>query len=380
MATINIENLNIIKASNDDILKYFNTEYFNTLELVQSLKTELFELNIKIEEIEKTKRLYSFSNDSHRNLFSPIVNEETVVHEKRKILDDQLADLYEAKTSLSNRIVSLEDIIIELKERLDNLSKANTCIKEFLADADYSAIDDTSLDEDGFEFVETPIEEPIINHGYNALMLSEYKNTQVANTLNESIKQLLINNNHKAEVLNWLLNSDIERAKLTVKEILSTNETIISNIEKMNQLLNYNIDSKQPIWMIIDNFVMNYRDNHPECIIEYKTECPDFEIDIHPIITVSLINVLKEIYENIFAHSNANQVTMNIYISSHLIDVYVNDNGVGINPDYLTSSNWYSGLHKVHEIIYLLDGNINIQGDLISGTNIRFSFPIKKVK
>ena len=65
-----------------------------------------------------------------------------------------------------------------------------------------------------------------------------------------------------------------------------------------------------------------------------------------------------------------------IYINSRMIDVYVNDNGVGINADYLTSSPWHSGLHRLHEIIQLLGGKVQIDGDIISGTNVRFSFPV----
>ena len=88
--------------------------------------------------------------------------------------------------------------------------------------------------------------------------------------------------------------------------------------------------------------------------------------------------MLREIFDNIFKHSNANHVTSKVFISSRLIDVYVNDNGVGIPDDYLERSGYHSGLHKLHEVISQLDGKLQIQGDLISGTNVRFSFPIKK--
>lgn len=113
-------------------------------------------------------------------------------------------------------------------------------------------------------------------------------------------------------------------------------------------------------------------------MIDSSCDCTEHELNLPPVITIRLIKMLREVFDNIFKHSNANRVTSKIFISSRLIDVYVNDNGVGIPEDYLERSSWSSGLHKLHEIIYQLDGKLQIQGDLISGTNVRFSFPIKR--
>lgn len=380
MLNIDIENLSIIKDSNKEMLNYFNESYMNNLELIQSLKTELFELSVKIEEIEKTKALYSYKNDTKRNLFSPIIGDDVIKNDKQRILNEQLSDLYSAKEALNNRILNIEASLNTLQERLDKLRRANDSINILLDNSGYTSINEASLDTDGFEFIEEPIEITKQPTGYNILMLQEYQNSNIASNLNDNIKQQIINTNHKAEVLNWLLNSDISRAKLTLKEMLNSYGSILNDIDKIISSLNYNLDTKQPIWMMIDNLIMEYRDNHPESVIEANTEYPDYEMNIHPVITINLINILRELLNNVFKHSNANRITLRIYISSHIIDVYINDNGVGISSDYLLTSNWYSGLHRIHQIINLLDGNIKIQGDLISGTNVRFSFPISNVK
>ena len=138
------------------------------------------------------------------------------------------------------------------------------------------------------------------------------------------------------------------------------------------------MDTKQPIWDQVDKLIDAYKKIHPECMIDYSCDCTEHELNIPPVITVRLIAMLREIFNNIFKHSNANRVTAKIFISSRLIDVYVNDNGVGIPEDYLDRAAWHSGLHKLHETIYQLDGKLQIEGDLISGTNVRFSFPIKQ--
>ena len=58
------------------------------------------------------------------------------------------------------------------------------------------------------------------------------------------------------------------------------------------------------------------------------------------------------------------------------IECEINDNGIGINDNYLSTSPWYSSLHKAQEIIYLLGGTLNINGDITTGTSVRFEFPL----
>ena len=48
------ENLKTVRDSNQEILDYFNELYVEKLEQIQTLKTEQFELKIKIDELMKT--------------------------------------------------------------------------------------------------------------------------------------------------------------------------------------------------------------------------------------------------------------------------------------------------------------------------------------
>ena len=108
----------------------------------------------------------------------------------------------------------------------------------------------------------------------------------------------------------------------------------------------------------------------------YDINCTDYAINIPDIVSTHLVLIIQELMNNVFMHSNANKVNIKIYLSSRLIDVYINDNGVGIDSNYSSNSPWYSGLHKISEIIYLLGGTFKIDGDIVSGTNVRFTFPL----
>lgn len=370
--------LNIIEEANSKTLDYFNKTYVSNLELVQSLKTELFELEVQIETLEKTRDLYTYHIDTRRNVFSPIANENTNTVTKGKQIAMQIKDLEDARERLQKRISGLEEDISFYKDQVEMLSKASKCIHTVLVGSHHDEQTENDPTDTGIEFIESEDTEDKTTHNYSMLQLEDYEHYQYASILDQNIKQELTSSLNKLDVLKWLLHSDIGRAKITLEEVHHSQQDVLSSLDHILDRLNYNIDTKQPIWDQINKLFDDYKNAHPECMIDSSCDCTEHEMNLPPFISIRLIRMLREILDNVFKHSNANRVTAKIFISSRLIDVYVNDNGVGIPEDYLERSAWYSGLHKLHETIYQLDGKLQIEGDLISGTNVRFSFPIKK--
>lgn len=370
--------LNIIEEANSKTLDYFNKTYVENLELVQNLKTELFELEVQIDTLEKTRELYTYDVDDRRNVFSPFTSNTDPSSTKGHQLALQIKDLEDAKERLIKRIETIEKDIEFYKEQVAMLSKAGKCIHTVLIGSNHESSDSPEASEELIEFIETENKDEKITHPYTMMMLEDYENHKLSTSLDQNVKQELISNLNKLDVLKWLLHSDIGRAQVTLNELHTSQQSILESIDDILYHLNYNIDTKQPIWDQVNKLVDNYRQSHPECMIDSTCDCTEHDIELPSVITIRLIQMLREVFDNIFKHSNANHITSKIFISSRLIDVYVNDNGVGIPEDYLDRASYSSGLHKLHETIYQLDGNIQIQGDLISGTNVRFSFPIKK--
>ncbi len=369
--------LSIIEEANTKTLDYFNKTYVSNLELVQSLKTELFELEVQIDTLEKTRELYTYQVDDRKNVFSPLSNISDSSNTKGQQLALQIKDLEDAKDRLVKKIDDLEKDIEFYKEQVSMLSQAEKCIHTVLI-GNSKNDDESDNSEDLIEFIETEKTEEKVTHPYTMMMLEDDENNKLASSINQNVKQELISNLNKLDVLKWLLHSDIGRAQVTLNELNNSQQTILHSVDRILNQLNYNIDPKQPIWDQLNKLIEAYKKEHPECMIDYACDCTEHDINLPSVIIIRLVKMLREIFDNIFKHSNANHITAKIFISRRLIDVYVNDNGVGIPEDYLERAGYNSGLHKLHEIIYQLDGNIQIQGDLISGTNVRFSFPIKK--
>lgn len=368
------ENLKTVRDSNQEMLDYFNGLYVAKLEQIQSLKTEQFELKIKIDELMKTLEVYSFKNSAGHNVFSPFSTTTTTQEEKAAQIEQELKELNASDAELTANIHSLQADADELKSRITLLHTATRKLDTFLDElADEFTKESTALEDD--ESTEENL--PVINHGFNILRLKKYDQDKLVQTLHTDILDQLDRTRHTLDSLSWLIKSDINRATVTLDELI---ERTISMKDSLNAILSGltgGIDTSVPIETLLRDTIFRYKDTHPECVIESDIDCPDASIEIPEIITISLIRILCECLDNVYKHANANRIDINIQILSDQISVHINDNGIGIDKNYSHTSSWNSGLHRIQELIYLLNGQLKIDGDIISGTDIRFSIPIE---
>ena len=224
-----------------------------------------------------------------------------------------------------------------------------------------------------------PVEEdlPVINHGFNILRLKKYDQDKLVQSLHTDILEQLDRTRHTLDSLSWLIKSDVNQAKITLDELIDSTASMEDSLNAILLGLTGDIDATVPIETLLEDTIFRYKDAYPECVIESDIDCPDASIEIPEIITISLIRILCECLDNVYKHANANRVGINIQIYSDQISVHINDNGIGIDENYSHTSPWNSGLHRIQEIIYLLNGQLKIEGDIISGTDIRFSIPIE---
>jgi two-component system sensor histidine kinase DegS len=374
MDNSSIESLRLVRDTNQDLLNYFNESYIGELEQVQSLKTEEFELKAKIDQLQKTLDVYSFKNSTGHNVFSPFATSSSSQQDKATQIENQLAELQEIQNNLSEQIKSRENQIDLLKKRITSLSISNRHLDELLSEVSDEIQALWELSSDG-EKSDEDTEKPI-NHGINILRIQQHEKKVFADKIQEDVTDVLDANFHKLEVLSWLMRSDVNRAKVTLEEITSSTSKLADHVDELATTLLNEIDSEEPLWTLLENLIQGYKDEHPDCKISSDIECADYDIDIPDIVATQLVLIIQEIMNNIYTHSNANKVVIKIFISNRLVDVFINDNGVGIDSNYSDNSPWYSGLHKVKEIIYLLNGTFKIDGDIISGTNVRFTFPL----
>ncbi len=371
------DQLNMLRTTNWNILNYFRSAYITQSEQIQNLKSELFELDVKIEELQKTKDIYSFRSDNSRNIFSPLPS-TSANKGKGQAIQTQLDELQEVRISLTKTIQSLDEELITIRNHITDLEHSNQCLASLYQNlpqpeetAPVKQAAEPSRDETK--------EDDNVLHAARILMFHEFDKSQTAERIRTLVQQNIEANQNKLEVLKWLLQSDPTRARLTLQELQDSNERLLHAADQIIEELDHNANTTRPIWLAIDDCVQSYRQQYPDCTVNASVDCTDYDMRVLPIITITVVQLLRDVMDNIFYYSNANKILIKIYINSRMIDIYVNDNGVGIPADYLSGSPWHSGLHRLHEIVHLLDGKVQIDGDIISGTNVRFSLPIRLV-
>ena len=367
------EKFNKIKSANQTMLDYFNKSFLSQLEDIQNLKTQIFEIDIKIDELYKTKDIYAFQTNSRKSVFSPMINDGADT-ERNKIIQEQIEDLLSVKETLILKLRSMELQLNKLRQYLEKLNDASDALASF--EPKYATDDPDHTDNDGFTFLQENSSEDISSHGYNILMLDAFDRALIQTMLEKNVKSGLESIINKLGMISYLLGTDVARAKLTLQEILHGTKQVINTIDDVELKLSGGVDSTKPLKEQLEDYLNAFKHDNPSLEIQASIEIPTQDISYHPVFNINLMKLITIFFDNISIHANASNITFQASLTPNIIEVVITDDGTGIGDDYMTDSPWYSSLHKAQEIIYMLSGKLNISGDLMSGTTVKFSFPI----
>ena len=364
-----------IKSANQTMLDYFNKAFLAQLEDIQNLKTQIYEIDIKIDELDKTKDIYAFKSNSRKSVFSPVTN-DGVDTERNKIIQEQIKDLQSVKETLTLKLRSMELQLNKLRQYLEALNDAEDALSSF--EPRFTTDDPDHTDNYGFTFLQDDAKEDISAHGYNILMLDAYDRALTQTILDKNIRTGLESIESKLDMINYLIGTDVGRAKLTIQEILHNTKQLIHNVDDMSDNLNRFSNSNKPLKEQLEIYLNEFKQKNPKLDITASVETPDAGISYHPVFNINFMRLIQIFFDNIAAHADASKVTLQASLMPNTLEVILKDDGVGIKENFMTDSPWYSSLHKAKEILYMLCGRLDISGDAISGTTVKFSFPIQQ--
>lgn len=364
-----------IKSANQTMLDYFNKAFLAQLEDIQNLKTQIFEIDIKIDELDKTKDIYAFKSNSRKSVFSPVTN-DGVDTERNKIIQEQIKDLQSVKETLTLKLRSMELQLNKLRQYLESLNDAEDALSSF--EPRFTTDDPDHTDNYGFTFLQDDTKEDISAHGYNILMLDAYDRALAQTILDKNIRTGLESMENKLDMINYLIGTDVGRAKLTIQEILHNTKQLIHNVDDMSDNLSRFSNSNKPLKEQLEIYLNEFKQKNPKLDITASVETPDAAISYHPVFNINFMRLIQIFLDNIAAHADASKVTLQASLMPNTLEVILKDDGVGIKENFMADSPWYSSLHKAREILYMLCGRLDITGDVISGTTVKFSFPIQQ--
>ncbi len=381
-----------IAESNEEMLTYFNRLYSEHESNLQEYKAKLFEINIKLDELSKTRNIYSLNTDYRRSIFSPISSEQSE-NEKEKELKEEIRTLTEAQHDYEDKIDEETIIIKSIDKKVKKLTAAKDAIARIFS-KDVQNTEEIQKGHDRQKELEKQIEEErqsaqraaienknieqkrmreeMDTHFNNILMIDAFDRTFYATVLDKKIKNELIKNNKILEHTRHYIAPDPSRAKADIDKVIENQNNMLLVIDEQLKKSNYYFDDNKTVRTMLTEFVQEESAKHPDILIEYSfaafTIKPDY---VH---YAYLYRLLYIFFDNIYKHSKANYVTFVAKEADNKIEISIVDNGRGIGDNYLATKEWYSGLHRAKEIIYMLSGDLEIKDN--KGTEIKFSIPL----
>jgi two-component system sensor histidine kinase DegS len=112
------------------------------------------------------------------------------------------------------------------------------------------------------------------------------------------------------------------------------------------------------------------QERHPDIPIESKIDTgmhkPGFD---RYVVLKKLLNVF---FDNIYKHSKAKKIEFSANENDNLFTFELYDNGIGLKDDYMKGKEWYTGINRAKELIFIVNGTLKIDGS--KGTRITFTF------
>ena len=98
------------------------------------------------------------------------------------------------------------------------------------------------------------------------------------------------------------------------------------------------------------------------------------------IILLSIYRIIQEAIMNALLHSGGNKIDIDLVVTDHICNIAVTDNGKGFLVDEKSKQKEkHFGISIMQERVSLLNGNIDIQSQIGSGTKVKIRIPLNKL-
>lgn len=98
---------------------------------------------------------------------------------------------------------------------------------------------------------------------------------------------------------------------------------------------------------------------------------------VHPNQSLALYRIIQEALANIKQHARASHVTVSLIRLDGMLDLSIEDDGIGFSSSAVDSGNHY-GLLEIRERIYAMNGTFNLIAAPGQGTKLQIQIPLEK--
>lgn len=327
---------------------------------VEEIMKKINECTSKINKIEENKNLLLGHEDPNFKLFSPSSSKKEEINNGHNL-----------------DILSIE---IELKEYHLQYSRVTDKLNNIRTVGKYINLLENSVFDSKENNKKKPKEKDKVileNQGIKILETQEIERKRIARDLHDSTVQNLTNLVHKTELCSKLVDMDTIRAKLELETMINTIRTTINDMR--NIIYDLRPMSLDDLGLVVT--LHRYIDQvmiHNDIKIELKVK--NDEINILPVINLSLYRIIQESCNNSLKHSKAKNISVYLEYGCDYILVIIKDDGIGFDNKkeeiLINIENSKFGLSIMKERVHLLSGTIKIVSSVDRGTQINVRVPL----
>lgn len=205
------------------------------------------------------------------------------------------------------------------------------------------------------------------------LTVQEDERRRIAMELHDTALQNLAYIIHKVELSSKFIDMDPERAKSELSLVNNSIRSVIEEIRNTIYDLRPMVFDDLGFKAACERLLQKLNENRNYYII---ADIDDIELESSIILT-TIYRILQESLQNIIKHANATKIKVQCNYFHNILHLYVEDNGVGFEPDMVLKldSNHF-GLKVIKERVELLGGTVSIISDKGKGTKIDISIEL----
>jgi two-component system sensor histidine kinase DegS len=91
---------------------------------------------------------------------------------------------------------------------------------------------------------------------------------------------------------------------------------------------------------------------------------------------ISIFRIIQELVTNIIKHANATTGTVHLTNHNYILNIMVEDNGIGFNPKQITKTKAGMGISSIDKRVEHLDGTLTIESENNKGTTVIIDIPL----
>lgn len=336
-----------------EVSKFLIEEYDNTNHKINEINYSIRGLDIDIDSIDNYLKKIRQKESEPESLFES-KNYDTCFRE------DEIQKLESQRQELLSKKSLLQDELSELTFRCERIKKlCDDCNNDVIASEIYNN------------------NSKVYSHtvSMNELSNQEKDRRRIAMDIHDTVVQDLAAIIFKNEFILHIMQSDIERARIEIKN----NSDMLNNC--ISELRNI-IFNLRPLPLENSNFkdsfckMVDLLQKKTNMLIQYEykgDECPDID-------KVLLINVIRMIFElctNSIKYSRGTNIYISIEITKKNIKFFVADNGCGFDYNNVCKNTKGQGLSMIRDRLYIFNGSVKVTKNNDKGIKFYIDIPLK---